>query len=361
MFNDIPDSKPSLPLPEISVILQSHIIPSFAAIAVEHIPSGSHAVYKVTDFSSARYILKLGARKCPHKIETEVATLTYLREHTHIPVPAVRGYRVGNWETDYVLMDFVEGQKLRIIWMDLSQAERISYILQIATFYAELDRTSFASIGSLRLGGRVGPLDSLDTITGPDGRLIGTSLGPYESLQAFWSGYLYYTIDQLVTDELLKANAHFCEDLYRRADDWSQRAPESDSYCLFSLECLKLEDMIARDGKIIAVVDLENYQTNVSEFLKLHPPLRLSQEMDEIFTKECAKLEIRAWVETDEASKKRYDYCSDTILIMQQIVPGDYNSYIRNKDYDGLERRLKVAHDVLLLTLNTFRNSPKQK
>jgi hypothetical protein len=361
MFNDIPDSKPSLSLHEISVILQSHITPSFAAIAVEHIPSGSHAVYKVTDSSSACYILKLGARKWPHKIETEVATIAYLREHTHIPVPVVRGYRVDNWETDYILMDFVEGQKLRIIWMDLSQAEQISYTLQIASLYAELDRTSFAPIGSLRLDGRVGPFDSLDTITGPDGRLIGTSLGPYESLKAFWHGYLHYTIDQLATDELLKANAHFCEELYRWADDWSQKAPESDSYCLFSLECLKMDDMIVRDGKIIAVVDLENYQTNVPEFLRLYSPSRLSQEMDEIFTKECEKLGVRAWVETDEASKKRYDYCSDTILIMQQIVPGDHNSYIRNKDYDGLERRLKVAHDVLLSTLNTFRNSPKPK
>jgi hypothetical protein len=108
----------------------------------------------------------------------------------------VRGYRVGIWQTDYVLMDFIEGEKLAFIWSDLSQPEQISYVKQIASIYAELDRTSFASIGSLRLGGTVGPLDSLDTVTAPDGLLVGTSLGPYESLQAFWRGQLYYSIEQ---------------------------------------------------------------------------------------------------------------------------------------------------------------------
>jgi hypothetical protein len=158
---------------EISVILETHIGPSVTATAVEHIPSGSHAVYKVTDSGGARYILKLGARMWPQKIETEMATLIYFRNYTRIPVPDVRGYRVGNWKTDYILMDFVEGQKLRMLWSDLSKAERISYIKQIASVYAELDRTSFFSIGSLRLGGVVGPLDTLDTITTPDG-LVGT-------------------------------------------------------------------------------------------------------------------------------------------------------------------------------------------
>lgn len=361
MPSDLPDSKPSLSLDEISVILESHIAPSVTAIAVVYIPSGSHAVYKVTDSRGACYVLKLGAYTWPHKIETEVATLTYVCENTRIPVPSIRGYRVGNWETDYILMDFVEGQKLRMIWTDLSQAEQISYVQQIASYYAELDRTSFASIGSLRLGGVPGPLDSLDTIIGPNGRVIGTSLGPYENLQAFWHGHLYQAIEQLATDELLKANAYLCQDLYRWADDWSQKAPESDSYCLFSLECLKMVDMIVRDGKIIAVVDLENYQTNVPEFLKLHSPFQWNEEMNEIFTKECVHLGIRAWAETDEASKKRYDYCCETFLFMQQIVPGDYNSYIRCKDYDGLERRVTEARDVLVSTLNASRNAPQSK
>jgi hypothetical protein len=120
-------------------------------------------------------------------------------------------------------------------------------------------------------------------------------------------------------------------------------------------------DMIVRDGKIIAVVDLENYQTNVPEFLKLHSPFQWNEEMNEIFTKECVHLGIRAWAETDEASKKRYDYCCETFLFMQQIVPGDYNSYIRCKDYDGLERRVTEARDVLVSTLNASRNAPQSK
>jgi hypothetical protein len=110
---------------------------------------------------------------------SHVATLIYLRECMSITVPTARCYRVSNWETDYVLMDFLEGQKLLILRDDLSRAEQISYVQQMASFYTELDRTSFEAIGSLGLGGVVGPLDLLDTVTGPNGRPIGTRLGPY--------------------------------------------------------------------------------------------------------------------------------------------------------------------------------------
>ena len=103
----------------------------------------------------------------PQKIESEVATLTYFRNYTPIPVPTIRGYRVGNWQTDYVLMDFIEGQKLAFLWSHLSQPEQISYVKQIASIYAELDRTSFASIGSLRLGGAVVHLTPLTPSLGP--------------------------------------------------------------------------------------------------------------------------------------------------------------------------------------------------
>jgi hypothetical protein len=91
-----------------------------------------------------------------------------------------------------------------------------------------------------------------------------------------------------------------CQDLYRWANDWSQKAPVSDFYCLFSLECMKIEDMIVRDGKIIAVVDLE---IDMPEFLKLYLPLRLSPRWTN-YSRRSAKLGLCVWVKTDEASKK---------------------------------------------------------
>jgi hypothetical protein len=187
-------------------------------------------------------------------------------------VAVVRGYRVGNWQTDYILMDFIEGEKLGFIWSDLSHPEQISYVKQVASIYAELDRTSFSSIGSLRLDGTVGPLDSLDTVSAPDGLLIGTSLGPYESLQAFWRGHLYHSIEQLASDPLLADNADLCQDLYRWVEHWIHKSPDADAYPLFGLECMKTTDIIVRNGRIIAVIDLENFQTNVPEYLKLFSP-----------------------------------------------------------------------------------------
>jgi hypothetical protein len=349
---DSTNSIPSISLQEISAILETHIAPVITATAFVRIPSGSHEVYKVTDSGNAQYILKLGARMWPQKIESEVATLTYFRNYTRIPVPTIRGYRVGNWQTDYVLVDFIEGQKLAFLWSDLSQPEQISYIKQVASIYAELDRTSFVSIGSLQLGGAVGPLDSLDTVTAPDGLLVGTSLGPYENLQAFWRGQLQYSIDQLASDPLLADNADLCQDLRSWAEHWAQKAPDADDYSLFGLECIKREDIIVKDGRIVAVVDLENFQINVPEFLKLFSPLHFGEEILQVFDEECEKLGVRAWVKMDSASKARYDYCSRTTLIMQNIVPGDYNSYLRSNDLVGLKVRLAEARDALLSTLN---------
>jgi hypothetical protein len=62
----------------------------------------------------------------------------------------------------------------------------VFYMQQIAYFYIELDRTSFASIGSLRLGGVVGQLD-YHYWTRQSAHWFE---GLYESLQAFWRGHL---------------------------------------------------------------------------------------------------------------------------------------------------------------------------
>jgi hypothetical protein len=115
---------------------------------------------------------------------------------------------------------------------------------------------------------------------------------------------------------------------------------------------MKMEDIIVSDGMVVAVIDLENFQTNVPEFLKIHSPLRLDQEMDQIFAEECENLGLRAWAKEDNASKDRYDYCMRTFLVMQNIVPGDYNSYLRNNNLAGLKVRLAEARDALLSTLN---------
>jgi hypothetical protein len=88
----------------------------------------------------------------------------------------------------------------------------------------------------------------------------------------------------------------------------------------------------------------------VPEYLKLHSPMQFDQEMDEIFSEECENLGVRAWVKND-ASKERYDYCSRNILV-ENIVPGDYNSYRRTGDINGLTRRLAGARGALLLAKN---------
>jgi hypothetical protein len=106
----------------------------------------------------------------------------------------------------------------------------------------------------------------------------------------------------MASDALLADNADLCQDLYRRwVEHWVQKSPDADSYPLFGLECMKTTDIIIRNGRIIAVVDLENFQTNVPEYLKLFSPY-FDEEMLQIFNEECENLRVRAWVKTDGAS-----------------------------------------------------------
>ena len=116
---------------------------------------------------------------------------------------------------------------------------------------------------------------------------------------------------------------------------------------------MKMEDILVEDGRIVAMIDFENFQINVPELLKLYSPLQFDEEMDRVFMDECERLGVRAWLKTN-ATEERYKFCLHGMLVCQNIVPGGYDSFRRNNDLTGLKRRLAEARNSLLSTLNTI-------
>lgn len=94
-------------------------------------------------------------------MESELATLEFVRKHTPIPVPEV--YLVSHSDNDcvgapFVLMEQMRGVPLDDIWEDLSLDHKLDSIKQLAAIHDQLASQKFNTIGSLKLDGCVGPL-----------------------------------------------------------------------------------------------------------------------------------------------------------------------------------------------------------
>lgn len=95
------------------------------------------------------------------KTESELATIEYVRTHTSIPVPQI--YLVNYNENHvvgapFVLMEYLDGQKLSGIWKDLTLEHKLSVIGQVAHVLGQLSELKFDAIGSLKADGTLGPL-----------------------------------------------------------------------------------------------------------------------------------------------------------------------------------------------------------
>ncbi|KAK6435825.1 hypothetical protein LTR95_007990 [Oleoguttula sp. CCFEE 5521] len=95
------------------------------------------------------------------KLESELATMAYVRKHTSIPVPEVylvntnRNHAVG---ASFVLMERMPGVSLSVIRGDLDLQQRLAVVGEIAGVLVQLASLNFSCIGSLRVDGNPGPL-----------------------------------------------------------------------------------------------------------------------------------------------------------------------------------------------------------
>ena len=96
-------------------------------------------------------------------LESEIATVKYVREHTTLPVPEV--YFVNFDPTHvvgapFMLMERMPGVSMYDIWDQIEEEHEVALIKQVADVLAELSKLQFDKIGSINIHGEVGELHS---------------------------------------------------------------------------------------------------------------------------------------------------------------------------------------------------------
>ncbi|CAA7261883.1 unnamed protein product [Cyclocybe aegerita] len=150
--------------------LQSHILSDLNLTLTrwEKLTRGRyHEIYilytSLADRSEGNNLIVRFSRfvESPQKLQSEIATMRYVRLHTKIPVPEVYladtspDNHVG---AQYVVMQQMEGQRLYRIWDELTIEHQKAVLGQIAAVLAQLANCKFDSIGCLQDDFNVGPL-----------------------------------------------------------------------------------------------------------------------------------------------------------------------------------------------------------
>jgi len=96
----------------------------------------------------------------PYQLRHEVACLRFLAENLpKIPAPKVYAWDDGssNFGPSFIAEEFIEGQRLSVVWPELTEEQKSSIIREIANVLADLGETRFQSIGGLALDSPAGP------------------------------------------------------------------------------------------------------------------------------------------------------------------------------------------------------------
>ena len=120
-------------------------------------------------------------------LESEYATVKYVREHTTLPVPEV--YFVNFDPTHvvgapFMLIERMPGVSMYDIWDQIEEEHEVALIKQVADVLAELSKLQFDKIGSINIHGEVGELHSRAVARGSPAR------GPFDSLADYMCSFL---------------------------------------------------------------------------------------------------------------------------------------------------------------------------
>ncbi|KAI7690943.1 hypothetical protein KC322_g11430, partial [Hortaea werneckii] len=159
---------------------------------VRDLASGSFHVVKLLDFEDGWSCVGRFAeyKEEPlRNLESEQATVRYLKKHSSIPVPEI--YFVNNNPdhvvgTTFVLQERLTGQSLSKIYDDLSMDHKLAAISQMGEVIANLSRLHFPAIGSLKEHGEVGPLQNYVYDDEPSRN----PTGPHHTLKDFMFSFL---------------------------------------------------------------------------------------------------------------------------------------------------------------------------
>ncbi|KAF8486142.1 hypothetical protein DFH94DRAFT_710901 [Russula ochroleuca] len=103
---------------------------------------GNHLIDRVADSHMPTRIM-----------ESEIATMQWVRERTSIPVPKILTYELDQSHPlgAHILLEKVHGVRLDTIFEDLPAESQDSLVTQLAQFMVELSHVSFPAIGSIAL------------------------------------------------------------------------------------------------------------------------------------------------------------------------------------------------------------------
>ncbi|KAL6860362.1 hypothetical protein ACO1O0_004389 [Amphichorda felina] len=146
--------------PDVAVIkdiVSSALVGKSDDVSVRFLADGAHhKIYEVTHPSHPRpYLFRVAVPVDPClKLESEMATLEFLRQRTTIPVPrpivwsSTTDNKLGY---EWALVEKIPGVELRDVWREIPWEKKVQIIQTIASYLAQLWDTSqkFSRIGSL--------------------------------------------------------------------------------------------------------------------------------------------------------------------------------------------------------------------
>ncbi|KAF9651927.1 hypothetical protein BDM02DRAFT_3202718 [Thelephora ganbajun] len=198
------------------------------------------------NIGSPHYIFRATSPVEPfYKTASEVATLSYIREHTSVPIPRVIAHSStteNELGCEWILMERVPGVALETVWSDMDLEMKGGETKLIAGFVKQLRdlRRHFTAVGNLyfredidtsNAAVRVVPVDDEKYVLGPivtpymfaGGRKLRVSrnLGPYSNDAEYIAALAASELEDMKL--LLSADAHshddFDEDLAEDAED----------------------------------------------------------------------------------------------------------------------------------------------
>ena len=145
----------------IKEIAESHLRPTYlpevddALLRVEfYAQGGFNKLYRISHVDHAKsYIFRVSLPLDPFfKVESEVATLAYVRANTTIPVAQVIAWD-SNWDTElgfeWILTEMIDGITLYDVWREIPWERKLQLTDDVAKMVAQLRKQPFDSIGSL--------------------------------------------------------------------------------------------------------------------------------------------------------------------------------------------------------------------
>jgi aminoglycoside phosphotransferase (APT) family kinase protein len=202
--------------------------------------------YGGDSLGSCKYIFRVTSPVEPfYKTASEVATLSYIREHTSVPVPRVIAYSStakNELGCEWILMERVPGVALDKVWSDIDFETKSRQTKLIAGFVRQLRQIQppFAVIGNLYFREdidsssaeiRVVPTEDNKYVLGPivtaymfaGGRKLRVSrnLGPYGNDAEYITALTATELEEIKLLQSAEPHSHgdFDEDLAEEAED----------------------------------------------------------------------------------------------------------------------------------------------